>query len=98
MANGSFYFFWQLFQPFSCLLPSPRETRHGVLRKETRMTARFFLHRSVSRLALLLCLLLFLLGSRLAPALAQRSLRPSDPSEGAVLASAETLVTVTTTS
>lgn len=98
MALGSFYFFRQLFRLFSCLLPHPRDTRHGVLRKETRMTARYALHWSVSRLALLLCLLLLLFGPSLAPASAQRSLRPSDRSGGAVLASTETLATVTTSS
>src|SRR5215212_7425557 len=61
-----------------CLLPSPRDTRHGVLRKETRMTARYILHWGVSRQALLLCLLLLLFAPSLAPASAQRSLRLSD--------------------
>src|SRR4051794_4121744 len=97
MALGSFYFFRQLFR-FFCLLPSPRDTRHGVLRKETRMTARYLLHWSVSRQALLLCLLLLLFGPSLAPASAQRSLRLSDSNRGFILASAETLATVTTSS
>ena len=62
------------------------------------MTARNALHWSASRSALLLGLLLLLFGSSLVPASAQRSLRPSDLLRGGVLATAETLATVTTSS
>jgi parallel beta-helix repeat protein len=62
------------------------------------MTARYSLHWSVSRQALLLCMLFLLFGPSLAPASAQRPLRPSDPNRGPVTASAETLATVTTSS
>ncbi len=62
------------------------------------MTARHSLHGSVSRPALLLYMLFLLFGPSLAPASAQRPLRPSDLKRGPVTASAETLVTVTTSS
>jgi len=62
------------------------------------MTARHSLHWSVSRQALLLCVLFLLFGPILAPASAQRPLRPSDPTGGSATASADTLATVTTSS
>jgi len=62
------------------------------------MTARHSLHGSVSRPALLLYMLFLLFGPSLAPASAQRPLRPSDLKRGSITASAETLVTVTTSS
>ena len=62
------------------------------------MIARYSLHWSVSRQALLFCMLFLLFGPSLAPASAQRSLRPSDPNGGSVTTSAETLATVTTSS
>ncbi|MEO7909422.1 MAG: right-handed parallel beta-helix repeat-containing protein [Roseiflexaceae bacterium] len=62
------------------------------------MTARYALHWSVSRATLLLCLLLILFGPSLAPASAQRLLRPHELYSGVLLATTETLVTVTTSS
>ncbi len=62
------------------------------------MTARYSLHWSVRRQALLLCMIFLLFGPSLAPASAQRLLRPSDMNEGPATASADTLVTVTTSS
>jgi parallel beta-helix repeat protein len=62
------------------------------------MTARYSLHWSVSRQALLFCMLFLLFGPSLAPASAQRSLRPFEPNGGFAPASAETLATVSTSS
>src|SRR5205085_4067778 len=88
MAIGFFYLFGQLFRFFSRLLAHPRDTRPGVLRKETRMTARYALHGGRSRQALFLCMLFLLFGPSLAPASAQRLLRPFDPNGGPATASA----------
>src|SRR5215212_4626778 len=62
------------------------------------MTARHYIRWSVSRPALLLCMLFLLFGPSLAPASAQHPLRPTDPNEGPAAPSAETLATVTTSS
>jgi parallel beta-helix repeat protein len=62
------------------------------------MIARHALHWGVSRRALLLCMLFLLFGPSLAPASAQRLLRPSDPNRGSAIVSAETLATVTASS
>jgi hypothetical protein len=62
------------------------------------MTARLALHWSMSRRALLLCMLFLLFGPSMAPASAQHTARPSDPNGGFAAASAETLATVTASS
>jgi parallel beta-helix repeat protein len=62
------------------------------------MTARNAPQRGMSRQALLLCVLVFLFGPSIASASAQRLLRPSELNRGFVSSSAETLVTVSTSS